>query len=74
MADQPDPAKVLADQARQAAERFAAAMVPVAEAYLAGMAQAGATMTEWARQVAEALAASHGARAERGDPTGDPPL
>jgi hypothetical protein len=74
MADQPDPAKVLADQARQVAEGFAAAMAPVAQAYLAAAARAGAMMTDWARQVAEALEASHGTRADRGDPTGDPPL
>jgi len=74
MADQPDPAKVLADQARQVAEGFAAAMAPVAQAYLAAAARAGAMMTAWAQQVAEALEASHGTRADRGDPTGDPPL
>jgi hypothetical protein len=74
MADQPDPAKVLADQARQVAEGFAAAMAPVAQAYLAAAARAGAMMTAWAQQVVEALEASHGTRADRGDPTGDPPL
>jgi hypothetical protein len=74
MADQPDPAEELAAQARQVAEGFAAAMAPLAQAYLAAAARVGATMTEWARQVTEALAASHGTRADRGDPTGDPPL
>jgi hypothetical protein len=53
---------------------FAAAMAPLAQAYLAAMARVGATMTEWARQVTEAVEASHGARADLGDPTGDPPV
>jgi hypothetical protein len=74
MADRPDPAKELVDQARAAAEQFAAAMAPLADAYLAGCARASATMAAWAAEVARALAASHGQRGERGDPTGDPPL
>ena len=74
MADQPDPAEELAAQARQLAEGFAAAMAPVAQAYLAAAARVGAMLSEWGRQVAEALEASHGTRADRGDPTGDPPL
>jgi hypothetical protein len=74
MADQPDPAKVLVDQAQAQAARFAAAMAPLAQAYLAAAAQLGATLTEFGRQVAVALESSHGRRADRGDPTGDPPL
>jgi hypothetical protein len=68
------PAKELADQVRAMADQFAAAMAPLADAYLAGCARANATMAAWAAEVAAALAASRGVRQDRGDPTGDGPL
>jgi phage shock protein A len=75
----PDPA---GERRAQAAAAFAAAMQPLAEAYLRAAAQLGENLAEWCRQITPALAqivaaleASHGGvRAELGDPTGDPPM
>jgi hypothetical protein len=70
----PDPAEVLRAQVDAAVAGFVAALRPLAEAYLRAAAQIGEGLGEWARQVAAALDASHGARADLGDPTGDPPV
>jgi hypothetical protein len=72
--DSPDAAEVLRAQIDALAAGFAAALRPIGEAYLRAAAQMGESLTEWARQVAVALEASHGVRAELGDPTGDPPV
>jgi hypothetical protein len=69
-----DPADELRAAIEHTAAGFGAALRPLAEAYLRAADQAGQHLTEWARQVGEALAASHGVRAELGDPTGDPPI
>jgi hypothetical protein len=69
----PEPADVLRAQV-DAAAAFADAMRPIAEAYLRAFAQLGESLAVFGRQLTAALDASHGERAERGDPTGDPPL
>lgn len=74
MADQHDPAGERAARMAASMAQFAAAMQPLADAYLHTMQQAGDSMGAWLRQVGAALAASHGQRAELGDPTGDPPI
>ena len=75
MADQPDQhVEVLHVQVDAAARQLAEAMAPLAEAYLLAAARAGDSMAAWAREVATALEASRGARQDKGDPTGDPPL